>query len=79
MALSAKAVGGLLGISARQVWSMHASGTLGPSPTALGQRLSRWDRAEIESWWAACKSAGRPVTRREWLARNATNGGRVDG
>ena len=79
LALSAKAVGGLLGISARQVWSMHASGTLGPAPTSLGQRLARWDAEEIRAWWRACREAGRPVTRREWLARNATDGGRVDG
>lgn len=79
LALSAADVGALLGVSARTVWSMHASGTLGPAPTSLGPRLARWDLAEIESWWAACKAAGRPVTRREWRAQNATDGGRVDG
>lgn len=75
LALSAKAVASMLGISARQVWAMHASGQIGPSPTSLGARLARWDAEEIRDWWRACRAAGRPVTRREWLARNATDGG----
>jgi len=67
LALSASDLAALLGVSVRQIWSMHSAGTLGPVPVSLGQRLARWDRAEIEAWWAACRAAGRPIPRAEWL------------
>ena len=48
LAINAQGVAALLGVSARQVWAMHQAGTLRPEPVNLGQRLTRWDRQEIE-------------------------------
>lgn len=47
--LGAPAVGQLLGVSVRQVWSMLATGTLGPLPIRLGGR-TLWRTAELERW-----------------------------
>lgn len=69
MALSANDLAILLSVSVRQIWSMHQAGTLGPAPLCLGTRLSRWDRKEVDQWWAASKAAGRPIPRVEWLRR----------
>ncbi len=69
LCLSAADVGKLLGISARQVYAWHAAGTLGPVPVSLSERVTRWDRREIEAWWNTCRAAGRRIGRAEWLAR----------
>jgi predicted DNA-binding transcriptional regulator AlpA len=47
--LRASDCAGILGISLRQVWSMHQTGALGPLPVKLGAR-TLWQRAEIERW-----------------------------
>ena len=46
--LTAGQVGELLGLSARAVWRLLASGAL-PRPVKLG-RATRWRRREIEAW-----------------------------
>jgi len=71
LAISAKHVADLLDVSTRQVWAMHANGTLGPSPIKLSDRLSRWDSGEIEAWWKACRASGRIIGRREWIRRQS--------
>jgi len=73
LALSAADVAAILSVSTRQIWAWHAAGTLGPVPIKLSERMSRWDRVEVESWWAACREAGRPIRRSEWKALK--NGG----
>jgi predicted DNA-binding transcriptional regulator AlpA len=73
LCLSAADVGRLLGISTRQVWNWDASGALGPAPTKMSERITRWDRSEIESWWAACRREGRRIGRREWRAMIGSN------
>jgi len=67
LALSAADLAAMLSISRRQVWAMHQAGSLGPAPVPLSERLRRWDRAEVEEWWAACRAAGRRIGRKEWL------------
>ena len=74
IALSAADIGRLLGVSQRQVYSWHAAGMLGPVPVSLSERVTRWDRAEVEAWWAACRAAGRCIGRREWLKREEARG-----
>lgn len=69
LALSAKDVAHLLGVSTRQIWSMNSSGQIGPAPIKLSPRTTRWDRREVEAWWCASREDGRPITRSEWLAR----------
>ena len=69
LAVSAADVARMLSVSVRQIWAMHSAGTLGPTAISLSPRLTRWDRLEIEAWWAACRAAGRTVPRAEWLAR----------
>jgi predicted DNA-binding transcriptional regulator AlpA len=59
--IGAAAVGQLLGVSTRQVWSMHASATLGPLPVKLGGR-TLWRTAELTAW----TEAGCPI-RDRWL------------
>lgn len=69
LALSAAEVAKLLGISERHVWSMLASGRLGPQPASYG-RAKRWNRAELSAWldagspdraaWAAMRRDRRP-------------------
>ena len=71
LAISAKHVADLLDVSTRQVWAMHASGSLGPPPIKLSDRLSRWDSGEIEAWWKACRAAGRIIGRQEWIRRQS--------
>jgi len=73
LALSAGDVGRLLGVSQRQVYAWHASGTMGPVPVSLSERVTRWDATEIREWWAACRAAGRIVTRSEWLSREGAS------
>ena len=69
LAFSANDLAVLFSVSVRQIWSMHQVGSLGPSPLRLGPRLSRWDRKEVEQWWYASKTVGRPISRNEWLRR----------
>ena len=69
LAFSANDLAVLFSVSVRQIWSMHQAGSLGPSPLRLGARLSRWDRKEVEQWWYASKTLGRPISRNEWLRR----------
>jgi len=69
LAVSAKHLGGLLDISTRQVWAMHAAGTLGPEAIFFSKRMTRWDAAEVQAWWAACREAGRIINRQEWLRK----------
>jgi predicted DNA-binding transcriptional regulator AlpA len=59
--VGAPAVAKLLSVSVSQVWSMHASGTLGVLPIRLGGR-TLWRRAELEAW----TEAGCP-NRDRWL------------
>ena len=66
LTLTAQDVAGLLRVSVRQVRNMDQAGTLGPKPVSLGDRLLRWDRRQVESWWAACCAAGRVIPRLEW-------------
>lgn len=66
LALSARDLARLLSISLRTVWQWDADGRLGPVATTLSPRCTRWDRAEIEMWWAACRQEGRLITRGEW-------------
>ena len=72
LALSASDLAGLLSVSVRQIWTMHAAGTLGPVPVSLSTRVTRWDAREIHEWWEACRVTGRIVTRSEWLSREGT-------
>ena len=75
LAISAKNLAEMLDISVRQVWSMHAAGTLGPEAIIFSERMTRWDSAEIRDWWSACRSAGRIINRQEWRQRKKNNGG----
>ena len=52
LAVDAKRVGQLLGISRAQVWKLHASGRL-PLPVRLGTRAPRWRVDELRDWLAA--------------------------
>ena len=67
LALSAADVALLLGVSTRQVYQWDRQGLLGPEPVKMSDRITRWDRSEIERWWSACRGAGRPIHRGEWL------------
>ena len=51
LALAATEVAELLGISARHVWKLHASGQL-PQPVRLGRSV-RWNRVELVRWLEA--------------------------
>ena len=51
LAVPAREVASLLGISPRHVWGLSSSGRL-PRPIRLGRSV-RWDRAELEAWLAA--------------------------
>ena len=63
--LGAAAVGRLLGVSLRQVWSLHQIGSI-PLPLKLRGR-TLWSRAEIERWI----EAGCPK-RERWLDMKKT-------
>jgi len=73
LAASAADVAGMLRVSTRQIWAMHASGQLGPVPVTFSARLTRWDAAEIRAWWDACRVAGRRIGRSEWLKEKKDN------
>ena len=66
LAVSAKELAGMLGISLRQVWRLNSTGKL-PKPIRLGGSV-KWRRDEIVAWlgqncpdrqtWDAIKQAG---------------------
>jgi len=62
MAISAKQLSQLLGVSLRQVWRLNATGKI-PRPVRLGGSV-RFNRAEVARWF----EAGCP-DRQEWEAR----------
>jgi prophage regulatory protein len=49
IAISARQLSRLLGVSLRQAWRLNATGKL-PRPVRLGGSV-RWDRAEIVRWF----------------------------
>lgn len=62
IAISAKQLSRLLGVSLRQVWRLNATGKL-PRPIRIGGSV-RWNRAEVLRWF----DAGCP-DRQVWEAR----------
>jgi len=62
LAVSARQLAVMLGVSLRQVWRLNASGML-PRPIRLGGSV-RWNRREILDWF----KSGCP-DRRTWEAR----------
>jgi predicted DNA-binding transcriptional regulator AlpA len=75
LAISAAEVGAMLGVSAKTVWAMDASGTIGPAPVKLSDRVTRWDAAELREWWSLCLAEGRRIGRQEWRRRRDAEGG----
>jgi prophage regulatory protein len=65
IAISAKQLSQLLGVSLRQVWRLNATGKL-PRPVRIGGSV-RWNRAEVIRWFS---EAGCP-DRQTWEARKA--------
>ncbi len=64
LALAARDVARLLGISERHLWSLNASGNC-PRPIRMGRSV-RWRRDELKAWVAAgCPS------RENWEAMEA--------
>jgi len=61
LALPAKDVAAMLGISRAQLWKLHASGKL-PLPVYLGSKAPRWLPEELSDWL----KAGAP-DRATWL------------
>lgn len=51
LAISARELAQLLGISLRQTWRLNSAGNL-PTPIRLGGSV-RWNRAEIQKWFEA--------------------------
>ena len=51
IAISAKQLSRLLGVSLRQVWRLNATGKL-PRPIRIGGSV-RWNRAEVLRWFDA--------------------------
>ena len=64
LAVSARELAGLLGISLRQAWRLNSAGKL-PKPIRLGGSV-RWNRQEVTDWF----EAGCP-DRKVWDARKA--------
>lgn len=67
LAISARDLADMLGISLRQVWRLSSAGKL-PRPLKIGGSV-RWNRAEIRQWF----EVGCP-DRRAWEARKAVQG-----
>ncbi|MHC4476779.1 MAG: helix-turn-helix transcriptional regulator [Planctomycetota bacterium] len=63
LAVPAKELAGMLGVSLRQIWRLNATGKL-PRPVRLGGSV-RWNRAEVMQWF---NEAGCP-DRQTWEAR----------
>ena len=64
LAISAKEVAELLGISRAHVWRLHSSGRI-PKPVRLG-RAVRWNRKTLEDWLEA---GGPPREQWEFMRR----------
>jgi prophage regulatory protein len=64
LAVSARQLSQMLGVSMRQCWRLNSAGKL-PRPIRLGGSV-RWNRAEIQQWFGA----GCP-DRKTWDARKA--------
>ncbi len=67
LAMSARELANMLGISLRQCWRLNSCGRL-PKPIRLGGSV-RWDRDEILHWF----KDGCP-DRRTWETRKAVEG-----
>jgi len=67
LAISARELAELLGISLRQAWRLNSAGRL-PRPIRLGGSV-RWNRQEVTDWFVA----GCP-DRKTWEARKAVQG-----
>lgn len=65
LALSARELSSLLGISERHLWTLDKTGRLGPRAIRLG-RATRWPAFEAAEWIAA----GAPP-RDQWLEMRA--------
>jgi len=64
LAISARELAEMLGVSLRQVWRLNSAGKL-PKPIRLGGSV-RWNRHEVMDWFdAECPD------RRTWQARKA--------
>jgi excisionase family DNA binding protein len=64
LAISARELAEMLGVSLRQIWRLNASGKL-PKPVRIGGSV-RWNRQEVMDWFdAECPD------RRTWQARKA--------
>ncbi len=72
LAISAQSVAAMLDVSVRQVRDWQATGGIGPAPTALGERLLRWDAEEVRHWWSLCRREGRRIGRAEWARLRGT-------
>ena len=69
LAVGAKQLGTMLGLSERSIRQLDAGGKL-PRPVTIGARSVRWPVAEIEDWlahgaidraaWEAIRKNGRP-------------------
>ncbi len=64
IAVSARELANMLGISLRQIWRLNSAGKL-PKPIRIGGSV-RWNRLEVMDWFRA----GCP-DRRVWEARKA--------
>lgn len=60
--LDAKAAAARLGISARAVYDLAASGKLACFRLGVGGGAVRFDPADIDTYLAACRSDGTPAT-----------------
>lgn len=69
LAISARQLSQMLGISLRQCWRLSSAGKL-PKPVRLGGSI-RWNRAEVQHWF----EAGCP-DRRLWESMKGTTHGR---
>jgi predicted DNA-binding transcriptional regulator AlpA len=67
IAISAKDLAGMLGVSLRQVWRLNATGKL-PRPVRLGGSV-RWNREEVAQWF----NTGCP-DRQTWDAKKEVRG-----
>ncbi len=66
LAVSARELANMLGVSLRQVWRLNAAGRL-PKPIRLGGSI-RWNREEVQKWF----ERGCPE-RKAWEARKRVN------
>lgn len=69
LAVDARQLGAMLGLSVRTIRAMDAAGKL-PRPVRLSGRSVRWIVSEIENW-LSCASNGEPPNRVTWEAMKA--------